>query len=397
MPTLYTRRLHHLGRVRGSAAIIVGAALCLPLTAATDDRRAPADPCADLKTAVREARSAEDLELRVQRLQPSQPLLGQCAPQLERAVSDQLRTSASQRSEQRLQQRVAASGALQVTQPMELRVNQQRIEQARSASRSRASALEIDTRAHVAGSDELGGEDWTPSQGTVEQHMQVAPGTLQITTVTPSTIVPGADFIIEGSGFGTQGAGGSQRVRLQLQGMSFAAIINSWNDTWISAYLHPDPDFQGEFFGNTVLGVQGVTASSSATLQVSTGSSQATRTVAFEPLLESRVMRARACKTVVFVPVNESKVLFNNLGSTQNGWTVEEWWTDGSGGQCDIGGPPAPQLNGSNVATELLLSSGWAMGLNAVKCEVNIRLVGPLGTSPGYGMQHFQIPNCEWL
>jgi hypothetical protein len=326
---------------------VVGAAALAMLTASPAEAQrggdAQADNCAKVVEVAREARSLEDMKLRFERAGATERELGGCREALHQdaLVMSIIQQGLQQFHTLELQEAELARSRF-ARAPEELAANGRVVESRREGSRR---ASEVESRRS-------------------EPPPPPAP-TPAIEFVTPSTIVPGTDLVIEGAGFGS--AGGT--VRLKLQGKTFSASVNHWADTWISAYLSDN--------------ISGVTETTGAVLEIQPqGGAALSRAVPFVPIYESMVVNDLPLVLSVWPFAGEAHTTVAEKMSLGSHWRVvgSPWTTAKGDASCVLDGPPVANASNSNLATRVKLEWGvWALP----SCVVYFEIEGPKGFEHG--------------
>ena len=327
----------------GWAALAVGALCWLPLQ--VDAQRAPADRCAELVNAARGGRTLAEMQRLIEEKRPDERLLRDCGEALQRdpQVAEVVRreTEAVQAT---LAQRARSVSSSYQRQPAQLAINQ-RVLLAREEGRARMRLYSTD-------------------RPPADPPRTPVPA---ISVVTPSTVVPDTDLVIEGSGFGSQGGS----VRLKLQGKTYTAAVNQWTPTWISAYLGDE--------------VTGVIETNGAVLEVQPqGGSALSKVVPFVPVYESAVINDIVCCLHAWPFPGEKETTLAEMWTLENHWAVTtDPWTSLTGGiECELDGPPVANSNNDNLATRIRVSWGWFQGPS---CLVHFDIQGPRGFEHGLG------------
>ena len=148
--------------------------------------------------------------------------------------------------------------------------------------------------------------------------------TSKISKVTPHTIAPGINVIIDGNGFGDRAG----TVTIKISGKSFNATINAWQDNWINVYLSGS--------------ISGVHATNNAVIVVKLKTNKTLNVnIPFIPISEQRVVNGWFTEPLInldlfaFAGHSGATTLFSNT-VLKNGWTVKEWYFDDytSPGEC---------------------------------------------------------------
>ena len=333
-------------RMSGAAGcmVLAMAALCW-LPTAGEAQRAPADRCAELVDAARGGRSLAEMQRLIEAKRPDERLLRDCGEALQRdpQVAEVVRREIEV-EQATLAQRARSVWASYQRQPAQLAINR-RVLLAREEGRSRVRLFS--TREPEPAR--------TPSPAPV------------ISVVTPTTVVPDTDLVIEGTGFGSQGGS----VRLKLQGKTYTAAVNQWTSTWISAYLGDE--------------VTGVIETNGAVLEVQPqGASAISKVVPFVPVYESAVINDIVCCLHAWPFPGEQETTLAEMWTLENHWEVTtDPWTSLSGGiECELDGPPVANPGNDNLATRIRVSWGWFQGPS---CLVHFDIQGPRGFDHGLG------------
>ena len=327
--------------VAGWTAILVGALCGLHLQG--EAQRGPLDPCSELVEAAREGRTITEMQRLIEAKRPDERILTQCGEALQRdpQVAEVVRrdTEALRASSRQQAQRLTSSSQ---RQPEQLAINR-RVVLAREAGAARMRLF-------------------SATEPPADPPPAPVPA---IGTVTPATVVPGTDLVIEGSGFGNNGG----TVRLRLQGKTFTAAVNQWTPTWISAYLNDQ--------------ISGVTESDGAVLEIQPqGAALISRVVPFIPLYESTVINDLGLPLVAWPLPGEQVRVLAEKWNLENHWEVTtDPWTGASGGiECEIDGPPVANPGNANLATRVRVAWGW---FQLPSCLVFFEIQGPKGFHHG--------------
>lgn len=345
------RACEHTGRPgpgRRASAIFFSAAvgsLSLLLASPVDAQRAgrkAGDRCDELVKAARDARSLEGLRDRIERERLSDRVLEACAEDLRRdpRVAEILEWERRQHRS-RAARRARIQRAAPPESPEQLEVNRRVLEARRAASYKRRIR-----------------ESQAP-----KPRRSSAP-TPAIDNITPSPVVPGTDIVIEGVGFG-DGAG---TVRLELQGQTSVADVNTWTETWISAYLSDD--------------ISGVTETADAVIEIQAqDGSSLRRTVSFVPIYESVLVYWEANVMPWPLPADHHQTFAHGV-HLENGWRLssEPWIDSMEGVECEIEGPPAAEPGDTDLATRVHVAWDW---FELPKCAVLFEIEGPTGFDHG--------------
>lgn len=178
-------------------------------------------------------------------------------------------------------------------------------------------------------------------------------------------MVPGTDLVIEGVGFG-----GGGTVQLILQGQTFDATVNDWNESWISAYLSED--------------VSGVIETSGAVIEIQPqDGSSLSQTVSFVPMYESDQINDMASALHPWPLPGERHETFADGWSLENHWRLSsEPWTQSTGEiECEIDGPPVAEPGASALRTRVHVKWGW---FQLPSCFVFFEIEGPKGLEHGF-------------
>ena len=327
----------------GWTALAVGALFCLPLQG--EAQRGSPDRCSELLEAARGGRTMAEMQRLIEAKRPDERLLRDCGEALQRdpQVAEVVRRDTE----------ALRATALQQAQRMT------------SSSQKPPEQLAINRRvllAREAGAARLRLYSSTPPAADPPPAAVPAIG-----TVTPATLVPVTDLVIEGSGFGNGGG----TVRLKLQGKTYTAAVNQWTSTWISAYLGDE--------------VTGVIETNGAVLEVQPqGASAISKVVPFVPVYESAVINDIVCCLHAWPFPGEQETTLAEMWTLENHWEVTtDPWTSLSGGiECELDGPPVANPGNDNLATRIRVSWGWFQGPS---CLVHFDIQGPRGFDHGLG------------
>lgn len=190
--------------------------------------------------------------------------------------------------------------------------------------------------------------------------------TAKISKVTPATIAPGLNIIIDGNGFGDRAG----TVSVKISGKSFNATINAWQDNWINIYL-PES-------------ISGVHETNNAVIVVKLNSNKIINVnIPFIPISEQRIVNGWFTEPIInldlfaFAGHSGESTLFTNT-VLKNGWTVKEWHFDEytRPGECPKG---APFVNsgGKRLDSRIKWSHAW-MG-ETIFCGIIVVIEGHKG------------------
>lgn len=313
------------------------------------------DRCAELQKLALEARSLDDLRMRLQRERPSRTVLEECADELR---GNERVTDLVERERREVRSRAMRMGGTRSVRssrsPEQLPANR-RVLEARRVASARLSVVERQKPPSTSRGD-----------GSATGDRRGGSVAAAIEQVTPSPVVPATDLVIEGVGFGSGGG----TVELALQGKTFEATVNDWTDTWISAWLGDE--------------VEGVTESDGAVIRiVPEGGSPISRTMSFVPIFETAQLNDMAQPHLAFPAPGERDETFANNWSLENGWRLAaEPWTQAEGGiECEIDGPPVAEVGSDELETRVHVAWDW---FQLPLCFVYFDIEGPKGFEHGF-------------
>lgn len=309
--------------------------------------------CEEMVRVADEGRSLEEIRNRIERARPSQLTLERCIPFV--AENPKFETLVRQQAQDMQRQlQIPAIRPTATPKPFEQIPANQRVIRARNEGAAKMNVISARAPDPVPLPDPQGSPP-------------------AISAVTPSPVVPGANIVVEGTGFGTSGT-----VRLLLDGKSFNATVNQWTSGWVSAYLSTD--------------ISGVSQTQGAVIEVRPqGAAAISRTVSFVPVYESKMVRASAGGsmlsggTLVYPFPGEGYAVVFQHHALQNHWRVTSkpvatLSSFVNGIECKIDGPPAAAVADVNLSTRLYLAWG---AFQLPVCHLDIEIEGPRGLDPG--------------
>ncbi len=190
----------------------------------------------------------------------------------------------------------------------------------------------------------------------------------RISAVTPNTLAPGLDVIIDGIGFGDSAG----TVKVKISGKTFNAVINAWQDDWINIYL-PES-------------ISGVHDTNNAVLVVKMNHKTLNFNIPFIPISEQRIVNGWFGEGIladlfVFAGHSGSTTLFPNT-VLKNGWTVKEWYFDEvtSSGECPAQ-TPFVSVSGNRLDSRIKWSHEWLA--ESIFCGIDVVIEGHKGFDAG--------------
>ncbi len=189
----------------------------------------------------------------------------------------------------------------------------------------------------------------------------------RIANITPDTIAPGIDVIIDGSGFGNhQGT-----VTLKISGKSFNLAINAWQDDWINIYL-PETISRVHQTNNAVIVVK---MSNHRTLNYN---------LPFIPIKEQRIitgwfMEFSLNSIFEYSGHSGETTVFKNT-QLSNQWVVKEGhFSEDNEGTCGKGDPFAT-IGNAKLDSKIKWSHQW---MHKLSCGIEVLIEGDKGFDPG--------------
>ncbi len=190
----------------------------------------------------------------------------------------------------------------------------------------------------------------------------------RISEVTPNTIAPGLDVIIDGIGFGDS----TGTVKVKISGKTFNAVINAWQDGWINIYL-PES-------------ISGVHETNNAVIVVKMNNKTLNFNIPFIPISEQRVVNGWFAEGLladlfVFTGHSGEKTFFPNT-VLKNGWTVKEWYFDEftSTNECPEQ-TPFVSSGGNRLDSRIKWSHAWLA--ESIFCGIDVVIEGHKGFDAG--------------
>lgn len=310
-------------------------------------RESSAGACPELTSAVREARSDDELQRRLDEAWQARTLDTRCMAEIER---DPAVTQLRQRQHQALAMRAR-------DEARELRARH-----ALSGERIQQNEL-VRTARQQGANARRQPEQFRPPPSAPQAPSADGPTTPSLAGIVPETIVPGTEIVVYGSGFG-QAPG---NVRISVHGQWLNAAVLHWTQDMVIATLGED--------------TAGLTQDSYATFELARADGPSTtRSLVFYPLYEAAVFVTALQAEMPFSPGTTTEtILF--MGETLNEpWKVQAVHVDGVVGQCEPAPPPAASFGDSSLATRLRLTSPSA---NPGLCMLTITAIGPKGIAHG--------------
>lgn len=310
-----------------------------------------ADTCDDVVAVINKSRTLAELRSRAQSMKLNNADARKCESSLQRSVKLQQLLNTEKRRVASVTRSRSTAVQRKIKKPEALNINRRAL-QLRTEVKNKLSQLQRASRL-------------TKPTATVPSKKSTAPAQPIISAVTPSTLVPGTDVVIEGQHFGN--AQGS--VQLKLQGKTFNATINAWNDTWVNAYLSDS--------------VSGVMPSDNAVIsvQVPQGTT-VNHNIPFIPLYvqESATEDYDSPGSLIF-PGSGTTTVFRGK-SLNNGWLVSEYSVTAEPdlGECELG-TPSMSAGGEHLESQLKWSYDWWQGF--AWCHVDVYAEGPQGINSG--------------
>jgi len=315
-----------------------------------------ADTCADLAAMIAKSNTLNDLRMASRTFKGRENDLRACESALRQNTKlQQLMNAEKQQVTAKKQSRLAQLQR-QIKAPEQLASNS-RVLQLRSEAKNRLASV---TRLPP------------PSKlqtGTIQPHSTnstnpTPPRPAKINLVTPSTLVPGTDVVIEGEHFGSL----KGNVVLKTQGKLFTATINAWTDTFINAFLPSD--------------IGGVMPSDNAVISLQIPGATIDRNIPFLPLYVQKSGHEEY--------LSPGSLIFPGSGTTtvfqgkelHAGWQITSVTVTvvDDYGNCRFGTPHA-RVAHSQLESQLKWSFDWWQGF--ANCNIDVHAEGPQGIASG--------------
>jgi len=316
------------------------------------------EACQPLLEAAQQAVSGTDFRARTQHLAANTELLAACDSAFARSAAAQRLAELQRRSiDMNVQTGLAARTSVD-----QLALNPQ-VEQARAAGVSRLAVMrsELPPDTTVVGISDGSDERWPDA----------------IASVTPTPVVPGADVVIEGLGFGEVPG----IVRLDLGQVQYSAEVTEWHDHWIAVRVNEN--------------VMGIPEMPNAGLEVQRSDGHVMRrTVRFVPLYEQELVRCSGTKYGARLLSGSMHFdMFAGVALAGH-WRVSEIAIGGVPAQpwdCQIDGPPSATSGSAQLQTRVRLDYP-ALTPGGEACLLEIIISGPRGLQHGLHLNEWGYP-----